>query len=401
MRTVGELAATVLRHGPPTDAPASDAARAYAASGAMALTGRPDGQPLPVAGTPAWTAAWASDRLAEITGAVVDGPALLGERAALLGFTRQGESSCGGGTRLLPCADGWCALNLARGADLVPALTGHPAGEDPWAAVADWAAPLRARQVVDRATLLGLAAARLGETPRPALPWRVRLGPTPMPREGELRVVNLGSLWAGPLAAHLLALAGARVEHIESVSRPDPGRLSTPAFYDLVRSGATTRFVDVTRPGALRAELTTADVVIEASRPRALRALGADADAVLADGRPRIWLRITGHSDGGRASFGDDAAVAGGLVAWEQGRPRFAGDAIADPLTGLLGGLAVAAMLDLGSSGVLDMNLSGVAAYCTGSAADCTGSMSGVRGLEVSAPRVARRRPATRPASQL
>jgi len=40
----------------------------------------------------------------------------------------------GGGTRLIPAADGWWALNLARDADLVPALTQAPAGDDPWQA---------------------------------------------------------------------------------------------------------------------------------------------------------------------------------------------------------------------------------------------------------------------------
>ena len=58
-------------------------------------------------------------------------------------------------------------------------------------------------------------------------------------------------------------------------------------------------------------------MVIESSRPAGLtrRGLGPD-DIAARDGR--VWLRITGHgADGERAdrvAFGDDAAVAGGLV---------------------------------------------------------------------------------------
>ena len=48
---------------------------------------------------------------------------------------------------------------------------------------------------------------------------------------------------------------------------------------------------------------------------RLLRVLTADAESVLVDGRPRTWLRMTGYANGDRICFGDDAAVAGRLVA--------------------------------------------------------------------------------------
>jgi crotonobetainyl-CoA:carnitine CoA-transferase CaiB-like acyl-CoA transferase len=99
--------------------------------------------------------------------------------------------------------------------------------------------------------------------------------------------------------------------------------------------------LDLDEPGgraALRALVRAADVVIEASRPRALESLGVGAETVMTDRRPRTWVRITGHgrtAGANRVAFGDDAAVAGGLVAWDAHGPVFAGDAIADPLTGL------------------------------------------------------------------
>jgi crotonobetainyl-CoA:carnitine CoA-transferase CaiB-like acyl-CoA transferase len=85
---------------------------------------------------------------------------------------------------------------------------------------------------------------------------------------------------------------------------------------------------------------------------------------VLADGRARTWLRITGHRDPHRVVFGDDAAVAGGLTAWDEGLPVFAGDAIADPLTGLLGALAIAAAHSATRTSVIDIAMADVAAYC-------------------------------------
>ncbi|MCV7081459.1 CoA transferase, partial [Mycolicibacterium insubricum] len=108
----------------------------------------------------------------------------------------------------------------------------------------------------------------------------------------------------------------------------------------------------------LRALLTVADVVLEGSRPAALARRGLGPEDI--PGPPgRVWLRITGHGDGSvegrvafgegaaRVAFGDDAAVAGGLVGRApDGSPVFCGDAIADPLTGLAAAAAVSEVLD-------------------------------------------------------
>jgi crotonobetainyl-CoA:carnitine CoA-transferase CaiB-like acyl-CoA transferase len=197
-------------------------------------------------------------------------------------------------------------------------------------------------------------------------------------------------LWAGPLTAHLLALAGADVVQVESVSRPDPTRTTAPEFHALLHRDIPTCTVDFAEAGALCRLLADADVVIEASRPRALEALGASADVVLADGRARVWVRITGHRDPQRVAFGDDAAVAGGLVAWEGAHPVFAADALADPLTGLVAAVVTAALLEARSPGVVDIHLAEVAAHCI-----CPPSEAPA-GLAVAPPRVATRAPAVR-----
>jgi len=90
-------------------------------------------------------------------------------------------------------------------------------------------------------------------------------------------VVDLGALWAGPPCGSILADAGATVVKVD-----------------------------------------------------------APALVARADG-PRVWCSITGHGREGeardRVGFGDDAAVAGGLVVWQGADPRFCGDATAAPAT--------------------------------------------------------------------
>src|SRR5262249_33254652 len=113
--------------------------------------------------------------------------------------------------------------------------------------------------------------------------------------------------------------------------------------------------------------LRAADVVIEGSRPAALARRRLSADKVAA--RPgRVWLRISGYGRGQpeRIAFGDDAAVAGGLVNVEEERPVFCGDAIADPLTGLEAAAAVLEALAGGGGVIIDVSMAAVAATYAG-----------------------------------
>jgi crotonobetainyl-CoA:carnitine CoA-transferase CaiB-like acyl-CoA transferase len=118
---------------------------------------------------------------------------------------------------------------------------------------------------------------------------------------------------------------------------------------------------------ALRALIGMADVVIESSRPRALRQLGIDAEAHVAGGPGRTWVSITGYGRAGEAgnwiAFGDDAAVAGGLVAWDGEEPVFCADAIADPLTGLVAAVGALASQSAGGGHLIDVAMSASAAF--------------------------------------
>jgi hypothetical protein len=302
----------------------------------------------------------------------VDGPALLGERAALTGNGRNGSTSVGGTCRLLRTADGWIALNLARPDDeaLVPAWLGVAAGDDAWSAIEDAVGRRTSADLAARAGELGLAAGGLGERGRVDEVAIVRHAGsrTSRPVARPWVVVDLSSLWAGPLVANLLGLAGARVIKIESTARADGARVGTPAFFDLLHAGHESVALDFAhvRPASAARLVEQADVVIESSRPRASSS-SASPPSRSALSRVAVWLSITAHgrdgASGARVGFGDDAAVAGGLVAWDDDGPCFAGDAIADPATGLLGAAAVLDRLAADGRWLVDLALSRTAAW--------------------------------------
>lgn len=336
---------------------------AWGASGLAWLTGEPDGRADFSRAAVLAHAGQVVGRFTTATGVDADAAELLAGRAGLLGLTRGGRVSAGGAGRLLAAADGWWALTLSRADDVdaVPALIESESGE-PWAAISAWAAERPVAEVVARARLLDLPAAALGET-APASPLIRRVGPSGPGREprGAL-VVDLTSLWAGPLCGQLLAQAGATVIKVESPSRPDGTRRGPSAFFDWMNNGKLSCTVDFDSDTAfLTALLAAADVVLEGSRPAALTRRGLGPSDVA--GRPgRVWLQITAHGSQS-PGFGDDAAVAGKLVGFDAaGGPVFCGDAIADPLTGLEAAAAVLDSLARGGGEVITVALAAVAA---------------------------------------
>ncbi|MFP3899382.1 MAG: CoA transferase [Acidimicrobiia bacterium] len=380
-----------------TDADTAGELAAWAASGAMWLTGRPDSMPL---GPPAGLV----DKLGAIgdvvtrrtaalgTPTTLDPLALLGERAALAGLCRGGSTSCGGATRLLPTSDGWVAVTLARPDDveLIPAWlqVDEPGRVDYWPTVTAAVAGRPADELTERARLLGLPVADLPGTARsptraapPLAPLPVRArsvasAASPAPATSStagLLVVDLSALWAGPLCGGLLAEAGADVVKVESTSRPDGARHGPARFFDVLNAGKRAVALDLrSREGARRLHelLARADVVIEASRPRALAQLGIDPESLLGRGGPRVWVSITGYGRTGpgadRVAFGDDAAVAGGLACWDARGPCFCADAVADPVAGLVAAAAVLEALAAGGRWFLDVAMAEAAAHLAG-----------------------------------
>ena len=335
---------------------------------AWELTGRPNGPPLvPPPGV--------IDRMGALGSPLsIDPLPLLAERAAAAGSTRSGTTTCGGAGRLLRAADGWLAVNLPRDDDLaaVPAWLELDDGGEPWEAVAATVPHRTCADLVDRATLLGLAVAALGEVPAPPQPVRALCTGDVAPLTRQPVVVDLSALWAGPLCTRLLADRGAEVIKVESPARPDGTRRGPREFFRRLNRGKQEVVCDLRSP-VLRGLLGDADVVVVASRSRALAPLGLVAEEV----RPRVWVSITGYGRSvDRVAFGDDAAVAGGLVAHDAGGPVFLADAVADPLSGIAAAVAVDRALRAGGRWVIDTSMSEVAAWvAAGAGTPTTGSL--------------------------
>lgn len=144
------------------------------------------------------------------------------------------------------------------------------------------------------------AAPALGDTARDdlrrsagstAAPTAAGVAPDRLPLEG-LRVLDLTTSFAGPLASRTLAAFGARVVKVESERRADFARSTGPFFsssidgsasYAHTNAGKWSIALDLTQPGAtavLHDLAAWADVIIDAYAPGALARMGLDEATV-------------------------------------------------------------------------------------------------------------------------
>jgi hypothetical protein len=366
----------------------------WARSGAMALTGDPDDAPRFAPGPLATAMSGAARALALLAPGTplgaLDGPALLGERAALAHLSRNGRSSAGGAARLIDVEDAAVVVHLAREEDWssIPACLASDEARhwvdssDRWARLEATLSTWKCDALVERARLLGLAVAPAAKKIRSDTScFRLDAASESQPliERPKRRLLDLTHLWAGPLATSLLAIAGIEVVKIEAPERPDGARRGPRPFFDLMNGNKRGAALDLTRASdrsTFERLLDSADVVFESSRPRALEQLGYDAASWTSGRAGRLWVSITGY--GRRApgrdwiAYGDDAAAAAGL-AWaprpdenEKHAPKtpsFCGDAIADPIAGLHAAVIALAHLRAGRGGVLDLSLFDLTSY--------------------------------------
>ncbi len=371
------------------DAPApGDAAARWAASGLAELTGPAHGPPI----QPDRDFAARLDALPRIARALAKAlgaqlrldASVYAERARDLGLSRRGGVSAGGAARMVRCRDGWAVVNLARpeDLDLFEAWIGAPAGDDPWRTLTEAAADIDTEALAADGRELGLPVAVVDGGPdeqsaarpeaRQGAPLVRRWGPQGAARDpAHLLVVDLSGLWAGPLCGRLFAQSGARVIKVESTARPDGARGGSPAFFERMNAGkACVSFDFTTERGRadLRGLLREADVVIEAARPRAMQQLGVDPDALARERPNLVWISLTAYGRTGPWSnavgFGDDCAAAAGLIVRDEaGDPMFVGDALADPVAGLMAASAGFAVLAAGGGALVDVALREAAGF--------------------------------------
>ncbi len=322
----------------------------------------------------------------------IDGVNLLAERGHFQGVrgrlpTATAAQSVGGSAWILPVSDGHFVLNLARREDVasLPALVEQPVRPRNWPEVLDAFAGSGVERLDAQAHLLGFPGGRVnsGDIDEqilhrhgdgPVLPIVVRDFGTSEPR-GRPIVVDLTSLWAGPLSSALIGDAfGAEVIKVESLARPDGARFGHGRFFDRLNAGKKSVALDfsvASDVAVLRALLDAADVVVEGMRPRVFDRLGIDPDDIVS-ANGSLWLSITAFGRTGpwanRVGFGDDVAAVAGVISRETNASSepvvgFIGDAIADPVGGIYAAAAISYALRAKRSAVVDLALRESVAY--------------------------------------
>jgi crotonobetainyl-CoA:carnitine CoA-transferase CaiB-like acyl-CoA transferase len=203
-------------------------------------------------------------------------------------------------------------------------------------------------------------------------------GTTPTAPAGPLagvRVVELATLFAGPLAGAMLGDFGADVVKVEHPRKPDPsrghgaGKDGIGLWWKVLGRNKRTMTLDLsTMDGArvLRRLAADADVLIENFRPGTLERWGIGPDVLLADNPRLVLARITGFGQIGpyarRPGFGTLAEAMSGFAAatGEPGGPPTLppfglADSIAALATAFAVNLALTARANTGAGQVLDL----------------------------------------------
>ncbi len=150
---------------------------------------------------------------------------------------------------------------------------------------------------------------------------------SPAPLTG-LRVLDLATLFAGPLAATMLGDFGAEVIKVEHPTRPDPSRGHGPSkdgiglWWKLLGRNKQTITLDLSKPAG-RATLlrlaATADVVVENFRPGTLERWDLGWNELSAVNPRLVLTRVTGFGQFGpyarRPGFGTLAEAMSGFAA--------------------------------------------------------------------------------------
>jgi crotonobetainyl-CoA:carnitine CoA-transferase CaiB-like acyl-CoA transferase len=201
-----------------------------------------------------------------------------------------------------------------------------------------------------------------GTIPQPAPPPSAHANGLPF---SGLRVLDMTTFWAGPSCTHFLAMLGAEVIHLESVSRPDGTRLiagipitedqwweKSPIFAAL-NTNKKDLTLDLQTPRGrelLRRLISTCDVIVENFTPRVLDQIGLDFAAVQAARPGAVMVRMPGFGLDGpwrdNPAFAYAIESASGL-SWLTGypdRPPYEPYSIGDPNAGVhaLNGLLLA-----------------------------------------------------------
>ncbi|MFJ5259042.1 CaiB/BaiF CoA transferase family protein [Streptomyces sp. NPDC088387] len=192
-----------------------------------------------------------------------------------------------------------------------------------------------------------------------------------------VRVLDLATLFAGPLAATFLGDFGADVVKVEHPTRPDPSRGHGPSkdgvglWWKFLGRNKRTITLDLSRPGGRRTLLRlaeSADVIVENFRPGTLEKWDLGWSELSAANPRLVLTRVTGFGQFGpyahRPGFGTLAEAMSGFAAITgepHAPPTLPPFGLADSIAGLATAYAVmtalAARDRTGEGQVVDMAL--------------------------------------------
>jgi formyl-CoA transferase len=191
-----------------------------------------------------------------------------------------------------------------------------------------------------------------------------------------LKVIDVATLFAGPLAAMLLGDFGAEVLKVEH-PKGDPARShgaskdGVPLWWKMVgrnKRAATLYLGDPEGAALFRRLARNADVIVENFRPGTLERWGLGYDALAAENPGLVLLRVTAFGQTGpyskRPGFGTIAEAMSGFAAitgQPDGPPTLPPFGLADGIAGITGAFAVMTALHArarsGKGQVIDLAL--------------------------------------------
>jgi crotonobetainyl-CoA:carnitine CoA-transferase CaiB-like acyl-CoA transferase len=192
-----------------------------------------------------------------------------------------------------------------------------------------------------------------------------------------LRVLELGSMLAGPFLGSLLADFGAEVIKAEKPGKPDPLREwpphkgEIPLWWKTMSRNKRTITLDISRPEARSVTLALigrSDVVIENFRPGTLERWGLGPDRLAADFPRVVWARVSGYgqtgpysAQGGYATIAECFAGLAAITGFPETGPMVSAFPLGDYLAGVFGAygtmVALRARERTGRGQVVDVSL--------------------------------------------
>jgi crotonobetainyl-CoA:carnitine CoA-transferase CaiB-like acyl-CoA transferase len=192
---------------------------------------------------------------------------------------------------------------------------------------------------------------------------------------GDLRVIDMATVLAGPGCARHLADFGADVIKVERPGSGDTVRAmgwrdpsdDVTLFWKLAGRGKRSIVLDLKQPAEvdiLRRLIATADVLVENFRPGKLEALGLRPDELIAANPKLVITRVSGFGQTGpyahRPGFATLAEAMSGFAnvnGEPDGGPMLPPIALTDEVTALVAAFATMVAVHSGVGQVVDVNL--------------------------------------------